>query len=102
MVRNHGTNTTNHNQQKRLRANLKVRCQYQTRFFLVLIQPLKNKSLTRRTLSRRRLTTEIFVTPAKKIQSLLGPVGSVNSTAKRASDAAPYFKTSSSTLNLEL
>src|SRR5439155_19755773 len=103
MRRNHGTNTAHRNRQERLRANLKVRCQIpKPDFFLVLIQPLKNKSLIRRTLSRRRWPTEIFVTPAKKIQSLLGPVGSVNSTAKRASDADPYFKTSSSTLNLEL
>ena len=40
--------------------------------------------------------------PVRKNQSLIGPVGFVNSAANRASDAAPYFKTSSSTLNLEL
>src|SRR6058998_3513380 len=33
MRRNHGTNTTHHNRKERLRANLKVRCQYQTRLF---------------------------------------------------------------------
>src|SRR5437667_1327461 len=103
MRRNHGTNTTHYNRQERLRANLKVRClNIKNRFFLVLIQPLKNKNVIRRTLSRGRRPTEIFVTPAKKIQSLLGRVGSVNSTAKIASDADPYFKWSSSTLNLEL
>ena len=93
MRRNHGPNTTHDNRQDRLSANFGgFACQYQDPIFSSLIQPPRPANGDAVSIAIRRL----------KIQFLFGPVGSVNSAANRASDAAPYFRTSSSTLNLEL